>query len=820
MPKVTVFLDVDETCVISNALYGQKDGGYRYNDVLFAALKNCQCTELYLLTSFDLASVSRNLQDEVVATPSRLKLIQYLEQQGFKVQGVITSLDVVFKQGIGAYYEKVIKPYEMRVVEGEDFRIGNAAQAYQADCEKEKSLVEKAHITGLKVGDKGGLYRYFIEVQRNVLLYSTFKVIFVDDRPGYLTDIKNANQEYGYPLCLIQAKPQDTSSYYQKLLSDFQYDLEREYVTQQLERIKALTLDKTQDEAYQTLQKEFKQIFSIPPDLLDLRNLSMKMTYFLTQLENSKNFYSKAQDALFDNPLLQDKHAERLIADIKAMPGVTELLDTSQPEATLYGLEKPYGISLKTARDMLHRINKTGNSHVGRVGNVFFKQDPKYSLVEQAIYQLSRLFGEGAVTPTRLLLLEIPNDQTYALQASLGVGVDGNIDAIDLDALCQIPETIAMLKQDVGEALLVQDFERLLTNDYYQTWLSKRGFNVDMSLEKQCTVLLESLLKLPQDCWPVGLKEFYDQPEAQKSKLLHAALQEAFQDDKRAPLRLLALLERYPALSKHPLNHLIACSDVFECLRFLYPSLSAKAVLKETESLFKYIDKANLSIHLLLEMVSDPQDHKGDNFKAQFRRNSDGNLIAPLEIIAIDNDDAMKGTFKSKKGEHLLLVKSLLLANSALLNESIAESVRERCLLIHPKVAMMQWLESLNQYYEPYYALKERGIIFKGLSQALLLEEQVPVDFIGRLLERLEVIQNSLKQGTITHKILWHQVEPLLAYSYEALSRQSPGSEALMTALYHKKKPVFLGNVLKADLAKTLDSGKTLSDLIAAESVH
>jgi hypothetical protein len=810
MPKVTVLLDVDETCVISNKFYGQDDAGYRYNHALFTALKACLCTEVYLFTSFNLTTVT---QDESVGTASRLKLIQDLEEQGFKVLGVATPLDVVFKQGVGAYYEQVIKPYEIHVLNGESIRTGSAAIGYKAACEQEMQFIAQAAELKISMVDKGSLYQYLIELQRDTLLYPRFNVVFVDDRPAYLKDVEEVNQKYGYPLCLIHAKPQDTVAYYQKLISDFQYGFEVGDVTQQLERIKVLVLDKAQDEAYQTLQKEFKQISSATPDLLSLRKFSMKVAYFLTACEKLKALYANAESVALDNPLLQDKQAERLIAAIKAMPGIREISDTSQPEAILYGLDKPYSISLKTARDMLRKINKTGNSHVGRVGNVFFKQGAEFNLVEQAVYQLGRLFGEELVTPTRLLLLEIPGEDMYDIQASWGVGVDSGYDAIDLDALFQIPEAIAMLKQDLGEAQFVEDFSALLTNDYYQTWLHKRGFTEDMPWEKQCIVLLESLLKLREDHWPVGVKELYKKSEPQKSKLLGAALQEAFQD-KKAPLRLLALLERYPILSKHHLNQLIIFSDVFECLKFLYPNLGAEGALKEIASLFNYIPKENLSAHLLLEILTEPEDHKGDNFKVQFKRNAQGNLMAPLEIIAIDNDAAMENVFKSKGKEHLLLVKSVLLANSMLLNEPIAESIRERCLMINPKVVIMQWLEALNNYYAPYYALKESGIILKGLARRLL-DKQASVNFIGRLLERLERIQTSLKQEIITHRKLLTQVEPLLAYSYEALAEEHPSSQAMMTALYNKRKPVLLGNISTESVAQQ-HNGKTLSELIEA----
>jgi len=900
MLKVTVLLDVDDTSALSNKSCGKDDTGYQYNEALFAVLKNCECTEIYLFTHFNLTTVSHNLEHESAGIASRLKLTRHLKKQGFKVQGVITPLDLVFDQGIGAYYKKVIKPYEKLVLEGKDIWLDSAAfEAYKKACEQETELGRKARDRGIQLRDKGSLYQYFIEGQRNALLYRHFNVIFVDDRPCHLDEVRAANKKYNYPLCLIQAKPQDTVAYYEKHLSDFQYQLEIDYATQQLKNIEALvskTSDKTQDEACRQLQQEFNKISTRPTsDLLGARNFSVKATYFLTQLEKPEALSSKAQNAAFDNPLLQDKQAERLIKSIKAIPGIMELPDTVQPdtvqsEAMLYGLEKPYGVSLKTAKEMLRRINKKGNSSVGRIGNVFFKQDPTGILDEQAVYQLSRLFGEGALTATRLLLLEIPNDQTYALQASLGVGVDANLQAIDLGALCQIPETIAMLKQVVGEVQLVQNFELLL------------NFPTDKSVDEQLTLLLESLLKLDQGCWPVGLKEFYNRPEPEKSKLLRDVLQAAFQDDKKAPLRLLALLKCYPALSKNHLNDLIVCCDVFECLKFLYPNLDAKTVLKEAEGLLNSIPKENLSVHMLSEMVSEPHDHKRDNSLVQLRRGSDGNLIGPLEIIAIDNDVAMGNVFESggcklrlmlngignfadavKRGDEIVianvngeiiifyknvingeignfscsknlkdvllrlsfdgkflpedrrsqkiyeqvyeevrsqggctlffLVKSFLFANSALLNEPIAEPVRERCLLMNPKVAIMQWLEALNHYYEPYYALKESGVISEGLFETLRLKEQVSVAFIGRLLERLETIQNSLKQGVITHRTLWCQVDPLLAYSYQVLRQQYLSSQGLMDVLYKKQKVGFL-EILREGLNQTLENGKTLGTLI------
>lgn len=814
MMRFIVLLDVDDTCAISNKFYGQYNGGYRYNDALFSALKQAQITEIYLFSSYTLGSVTPILKDEPVGTPSRLKLYRYLEQQGFKIQGVITPLDIVFKKGIGEYYEQVIKPYEAQVLQGDNIRTGNSAKAYQEAFEQETRLRETADQA--QVGDKGSLYQYLIAELSKKLLYPNFNVIFVDDRMACLNAVQNANQKYGYPLCLIQAKPQDTASVYQKHLLDFQHDLEMRCMEQQLGSIEIETLDKGQIETYQILHTAFKEV-SVKPDKAGLKDLSVKVAYFLTTVQKAKVLSLIAKDAKgeFDNPLLEDKQAERLIESIKAIPGISEISDSTQSQAILYGLEKPYYVSLETVANMLRKINTTGNSRVGRVGNVFFKQGAEYSLVEQAVYQLSRLFGEGVVTPTRLLLLKVPNEGTYTLQASLGVGVDLGMEAIGLDELCNIPEAIAALKQALGEAQFAKDFPTLLSNEYYKAYLEKWNYVADMAWEEQCSLVLKALLQLPQEQWPVELKEAYQPYQYQQDptvELLLDPLQEALKGTK-APLRVLALLERYPQFSEDFLNNLIVLCDVFECLSFLYPSLCVEAVLKETECLLSYISKGNLSSHLLLDLLSEARDHKGDNFKVQFRRDSHGNLMAPLEIIAIDNDDSMRGVFQANT--HQILVKTLLFANRVLLNEPIAESIRQRYLSINPKVVIMQWLEALHYYYQPYSFLKENKVIFEGLSRTLRLNEQVPVDFVDRLLKRLEIIQAVLSKGVVTHAELLIQVEPLLAYAYQELSKHYPNPQRLMTVLYNKAKPVSLEDVLTDRLDKTLENGKTLQSLIA-----
>lgn len=81
------------------------------------ALKNCNLTEVYLLTSYTLGSIAKSTEDEKIRTPSRLKLIHYLNSIQIKVLGTLTMLDPIFNKGIGVYYTQNIEPSEKLVLE-------------------------------------------------------------------------------------------------------------------------------------------------------------------------------------------------------------------------------------------------------------------------------------------------------------------------------------------------------------------------------------------------------------------------------------------------------------------------------------------------------------------------------------------------------------------------------------------------------------------------------------------------------------------------------------------------------------------------------
>lgn len=203
-----VLLDVDDTVAISNKFYGQHDGGYRYNIPLLKALKARGLTTIILFTAYVLRGVAKSLDDEVIAAPSRLKLINYLKKNGFTVLKAITTLDVVYAKGCGRYYQEIIMPYESRVLEGENLLTGTSAGSYRHLCEQELELRARAD-KGL-LGDKGALYEYFVKEMNEVSQAQLpTGIIVIDDREAILEAISTRHHELQcvHPLQPICAKP-------------------------------------------------------------------------------------------------------------------------------------------------------------------------------------------------------------------------------------------------------------------------------------------------------------------------------------------------------------------------------------------------------------------------------------------------------------------------------------------------------------------------------------------------------------------------------------------------------------------------------------
>lgn len=717
MTKIIILLDVDETCTISNQIYGKHDGGYGYHDALFIALKQCGLIEVYLFTAYALINISKNLSEEAIGAPSRLKLIQHLARQGITVRGVITSLDLNYRQGIGAYYEQRIKPYEAAVLRGENLYTGILNHGYQAECQMEADLCKQSPIQG-----KGQLFSYLLEVlERDVENSAVKAFIVVDDTKAYLESVRLANQDQ-YPLLCIKIFPTATSDFYQNQISTF------------LRQCHQLEIEK---------------------------NFNAK---FPKALRKEKCFLEQALLELTQPSPLGDRQSI-------ALYGLSEVRYISIDEAYKWLSQDPKGQDIKT--------NILGNSLVVNIGNIFFKRDPEYPLIEQAVYQLSELLGGEIITPSRLLFLQMP-DGLRPLQASLAV------EGIGLDDLLRVPTAVGFLQTMLQEKFFTE-LPRLLDGTYLKDWLVQHPkYSLEMPWDVECGIFLDELLCLPPQQRPIELR-------ISERDRLEKELHEGRALKGKSLLSLLALLERYPKLKDEHVSDLVHLPIVFRLLNELYPKISPEKMLEEILKLPQHIDLISFSRHFILALLTQPQDHKGDNFKVRIAHDSAGRLL-PLQIIGIDNDAAMQGAIQAlPQGDYEVRIKTVVYALDDLLKKPLSPKVREHLLGLNPKILVLEWLVRMIEYSAQYDALATKYTAI--FQQQLHWLQQVPESFISRLVQQLSTIQSFVRHN-FYHEALLLKLEPLTGHYYQRLRLLFTNAQSIMLKIYNGRNPPSVREIL------------------------
>jgi HEAT repeat protein len=811
MRKVIVLLDVDETSAISNSNYGQYDGGYRYNEALFEALKANNLTEVYLFNTYTLRSIAKSIEEEPIAAPSRLKLIKYLEQQGIKVLGVLTLLDPIFNKGPGAYYEQVIKSFETQVLNGLD--LGKENKEYLELCATEDNLRQQASLK--KVDDKAHLYFYFQTYLKNVLLYDNPAFIVVDDSKGTIDGVQKCNPNFTALLTLL-AKPQTTVEEYKIAFGKFIYQVCWQDAKAKLDKILPLVdkknkLEQKRIDEYQRLTKtltalENKNVFSV------LEALEHSVAAYVADLNEQVPVINPLPPEAVPTTTLEDSGTEELI---KAIQSLAEKECSDVPQAVIYGLKQPFYLSIAKASKILslteeqflsenpdditpQRANNAGNNYVARLGNVFFKRnkkDPGYFLYEQAVYQASVLLGGGIVAPTRMLVVETPNKSRMIVQAGLAIGGE-NLE----DVLC-LPEVIANLAKLT--TTFKQDFAELLNERYLQTWLARHRHDPNMSLAAQQKLFVDTLYLLPRDKRPLEFKDSLSMEAMAKD--LDAVLKI------RPILPTLALMEKYPEMvGKVDLAFLLHIPIVLKLLTKLYPKNTPEEILLQIPTFFERFDRENLSQQFLLAILTEPSDHHGNNFKVLIEHDARGQLQA-LKMIAIDNDLAMGGSIialKLKRNntiQHVNLIKTFLYGSKDFVQSPLAERLRE-LLLDGAKTKVSRWVANLAEYAE-----NSINILPENLVSEHNFAQSIAFGFVERLSLRLEKIQGVLRNHLkLSHEELLMGVEPILGCYFQEFRKKYPGLQNFMFALYHNKEecPSVI-NLLSERLTERYD-GKTL----------
>ena len=140
--------------------------------------------------------------------------------------------------------------------------------------------------------------------------------------------------------------------------------------------------------------------------------------------ENPSVVLDVKKNAEVDMTTFAEATAKLCGTDFETQKLLLEILKLAEPkrldvaQARVLGLFQPFYISIANARKILsqnergilEKNNIYGNNPVSRIGNVYYKQNPERFLTEQAVYQMSLLLGGGIITPSRLILVEIPNE--------------------------------------------------------------------------------------------------------------------------------------------------------------------------------------------------------------------------------------------------------------------------------------------------------------------------------------------------------------------------------------------------------------------------
>jgi HEAT repeat protein len=771
MRKIIVLLDVDDTSAVSNNLYGDYKGGYRYNESLFQALKANNLTEVYLFTTYSLRDTATSLKLESAGTPSRLKLIDHLKQQGITVLGVLTRLDCEYQQGPGAYYEKVIKPYEALVLQGEDVRQEKHKKEYEALCFSEQQLVKIA--TEHNTNTKASLYRYMVSFLENTFFHSDYAFIIVDDRESVLKEVRDCGVTE-IPLLTILAKPQLTMQHYQKEMNDFLVKM-RQPVVQQLEPFPIPAVE-------QNIQKDL------------FNNIDL----------DSEKLYEE---------ILR-------LAEPKAAEGT---------QARVQGLGQPFYISLENAREILsqnekgfeEKTNEYGNSPVREVGNVYYKGKPPRFLTEQAVYQMSLLLGGGVLTPTRLLMIEMPGQERRTVQASLAVQGE------NLEHILHLPGGIKYLSEEWGVERLQQEFPVLLKGSYITDWLSKTKYELTMPFEEQVELLVDKIFDLPRMEWPLEFRNTELTREQLKLKIVALGI------GKAPILGALALSARYPGLiSKMKLTDFLCIPDLFKVLPKLYPKHTPQQMLEELPKLFRHFVPENISKHFLLALFTEPQDHKGDNFIVKILHDANGQLKS-LEIVGIDNDMTgigndnnfgMEGAIRACRSsdgnvKYFTNIKTLFYGVQEFLAMRFSTSIRQSS-----QSMVVDWLGKMLehlQHYLPLFMKKayQSDSLDTELCETHGLDKQVLVNFADRLAARITKVQKLIKDNSeITNQALLLEMEPILGRYCEELSKDYSDPQSFVRARYDSNRDT-IGKVLRERLQEKVHDGKTIEEHLS-QIVH
>ena len=177
----------------------------------------------------------------------------------------------------------------------------------------------------------------------------------------------------------------------------------------------------------------------------------------------------------------------------------------------------------------------------------------------------------------------------------------------------------------------------------------------------------------------------------------------------------MAILDKFPELSiRKYKNSSTEASDIvgmgilrggaIKNILKLFPLdiYKPEEVYDEINSIWCKFDKKDLIMHFILSVLTNPRDHKTENFMLAFQKNSKGK-IESFKLVGIDNDLALD------VGENQVRT---IVYHLPFMKERIPNSILSSFLLqFHPVQIIVDWICSLQAQNEKYLRMERLNII-------------------------------------------------------------------------------------------------------------
>lgn len=208
-----VVLDVDETLILGHNEKGEPFD--TFNHALIEALNKAGIKNVYLLTSYKLKLLKTQQERDEARQISRVQLIDHLLRNDITVKAVVSNHDLITQPGSsensfldnipGNYFERVIKPQEMLILENPAINLNDPQCSYselfriQQKNEDILDRVQKRYPTGNIKSSLSDLLFTYLKREKIISDINPSTILFLDDKQHYLDSVSMIAKKHALP---------------------------------------------------------------------------------------------------------------------------------------------------------------------------------------------------------------------------------------------------------------------------------------------------------------------------------------------------------------------------------------------------------------------------------------------------------------------------------------------------------------------------------------------------------------------------------------------------------------------------------------------